>query len=73
MALDISAEIRGYVKHDINLKLVLELYLTKLFRLWTWYLLVFNCWKGGLNALSLERRRLTVRLAEAGLQVLLPL
>ena len=28
---------------------------------------------GGLNALSLEKRRLTVRLADAGLQVLLPL
>ena len=26
---------------------------------------------GGLNALSLEKRRFTVRLAEAGLQVLL--
>ena len=29
--------------------------------------------QGGLNALSLEKRLLAVRLAEAGLQVLLPL
>ena len=54
MPKEISAEIRGYIKLDINLEYVLELYSTKFVLFMDMVLHHIQLLPGGLNALSLE-------------------